>query len=127
MNNNVTLIMQKSPQSHRLLHCSDIHFHVIPKNPLVCLNKRMKGVLRLMCGLANFQAHAIAQGLPALVQQLQVDSICITGDFSLTALREEFILAQTFIHRLQQLANVFVLPGNHDVYTKQALNKGGGR
>lgn len=116
-------MQKKLPHSYRLLHCSDIHFHVIPTNPLMYFNKRFKGVLRLICGLANFQAETIAQRLPALIQQLQVDSICITGDFSLTALREEFMLAQTFIHRLQQLADVFILPGNHDVYTKQALKE----
>lgn len=106
---------------HRLLHISDIHFTVFPKNPLTLTNKRFKGLLRQVFGCVHFQAKAIAQGFPILAKQLQANSICITGDFSLTALDKEFALAKQFVHTLAHHAPVYVLPGNHDVYTQQSL------
>lgn len=116
--------MQKdSPHVHRILHCSDIHFRDYPKSPFQCLNKRIKGVLRQLLGFANFQAKPLALRFPHIVSQLQLDSICITGDFSLTALDSEFSAAQTFVHQLQNLVPVFTIPGNHDVYTAQAFRE----
>lgn len=113
----------KPSQAHRIIHISDVHFCVFPKNPLTCFNKRFKGALRQVFGGVTFQSSTIAKRFPDLAVQLQADSICITGDFSLTALDAEFLLAQDFVNTLAQNASVYVLPGNHDVYTQQALNQ----
>ncbi|AHK63501.1 3',5'-cyclic adenosine monophosphate phosphodiesterase CpdA [Chlamydia avium] len=111
----------KPPGAHRLLHISDVHFAIFPTNPLTLMNKRFKGMLRQVFGRVNFQSKAIAEGFPTLAKQLQANSICITGDFSLTALNQEFALAKQFVHTLETQASVYVLPGNHDVYTQRSL------
>lgn len=113
----------KPPGAHRLLHISDVHFTVFPKNPTTLINKRFKGLLRQVFGGVHFQAPSIAQGFPCLAQQLQANSVCITGDFSLTALDKEFALAKQFVHTLSQNGSIYVLPGNHDVYTQHALTQ----
>ncbi|EPP34795.1 calcineurin-like phosphoesterase family protein [Chlamydia ibidis] len=114
-------MLNKLKEAHRVIHISDVHFHVFPKNPLTCFNKRFKGLLRKICGGVPFQARSIGDRFPKLAQNLQADSICVTGDFSLTALPKEFVLAKRFVYNLSQHANTYVLPGNHDVYTPRSL------
>lgn len=111
----------KPIEAHRLLHFSDIHFCVFPTNPLTLTNKRFKGLLRQIFGHVHFQAPTIAERFPILAQQLQADSLCITGDFTLTALNKEFSLARAFVDCLQKICPVHVLPGNHDVYTRSSF------
>ncbi|WP_100934231.1 metallophosphoesterase family protein [Candidatus Chlamydia corallus] len=116
--------MQEKPQHvHRVIHISDVHFHVLPFNPLHCFNKRLKGLLRKVFGLVNFQATTIGQRFPKVAESLGADSICITGDFSLTAMDAEFLLAKHFVETLAKHSSVYLLPGNHDVYTPKALAK----
>ncbi|WP_348663214.1 metallophosphoesterase family protein [Chlamydia vaughanii] len=116
-------MQNKSSKAHRLIHISDVHFCVFPKNPLTCLNKRFKGALRQVFGGVTFQSLTIAKRFPSLARELQADSICITGDFSLTALDAEFVLAKKFVDDLSQTSSVYVLPGNHDVYTQRSLTQ----
>lgn len=113
----------KPSHAFRLVHCSDIHFCVLPKNPFQCFNKRFKGLLRQLIGGVSFQAFAISQRFPQLVKQLEADSVCVTGDMTITALDTEFRFAKEFLSRVESVAPVYIVPGNHDVYTHRALKK----
>ncbi|AAD19035.1 3,5'-cyclic-nucleotide phosphodiesterase [Chlamydia pneumoniae TW-183] len=114
--------MQEKPRHvHRIIHISDVHFHVLPVNPVHCFNKRLKGLLRKVFGLVHFQATTIGQRFPKVVRSLGADSVCITGDFSLTAMDGEFLLAKHFVETLAKHSSVYLLPGNHDVYTLKSL------
>ncbi|SPN74007.1 3',5'-cyclic adenosine monophosphate phosphodiesterase CpdA,cyclic 3',5'-adenosine monophosphate phosphodiesterase,Calcineurin-like phosphoesterase [Chlamydia serpentis] len=114
---------EKSQHAHRLIHISDVHFHVLPLNPLDCLNKRLKGLLRKVFGLVQFQATTISQRLPQVIKSLEANSVCITGDVSLTAMDAEFLLAKHFVDILAKHSSTYLLPGNHDVYTSKSLAK----
>ncbi|WP_080129540.1 metallophosphoesterase family protein [Chlamydia suis] len=116
--------MPKKPSTiFRLIHCSDIHFCVFPKNPFQCFNKRFKGLLRQLIGGVSFRALAISQRFPQLIEQLEADGVCVTGDVTITALDSEFRLAKEFLSRIETIAPVYIVPGNHDVYTYRSLKK----
>lgn len=103
----------------RLGHFSDLHFHCLSFNPLLYFNKRIKGTLRQIFCLPKFKPEQLLGRLPNVVKQLNIENICITGDFTLTSLDKEFLLAKKFVEQLQnQNINVDVFPGNHDCYTK---------
>jgi 3',5'-cyclic AMP phosphodiesterase CpdA len=78
----------------RLLHISDIHF-----------------------GRSYVEAHvAAAEGLAAEVASSQspFDAIILSGDLSQRARTREFLAARGLIGRLERVAPVLVVPGNHD-------------
>ncbi|ANH78695.1 metallophosphoesterase family protein [Candidatus Chlamydia sanziniae] len=114
-------MLPKPSDAYRLIHISDIHFCVFPRNLLLCFNKRLKGLIRQALRGTNFQATTISERFPEVVKNLDANSVCITGDFSLTAMDAEFLLARHFVDRLTKITAVHVLPGNHDVYTAQAF------
>lgn len=104
----------------RFGHFSDLHFHSFTLNPLLYLNKRLKGALRQIFCLPEFKPENLLKRLPNLAKQLKIENICITGDFTLTSLDKEFCLAKKFVEQLQNNnITVNTLPGNHDCYTKQ--------
>ncbi len=73
----------------RLLHLSDVHF-----------------------GRPHVAAHvAAAEGFAAAGA---FDAIVVSGDVSQRARRGEFRRARAFLERLQEIAPVLVVPGNHD-------------
>ncbi|WP_201456355.1 metallophosphoesterase [Chlamydia sp. 17-3921] len=116
-------MLPKSQEAFRLVHISDIHFRVFPWNPLSCFNKRLKGLLRQVFSPIDFHASTICKRFPDLLHDLQADSVCLTGDLTLTALDAEFLLARYCVDRLSKYARIYVLPGNHDVYTQKALRE----
>ena len=74
-------------------------------------------------GGVSFRARAISKRFPQLVKELEADAVCVTGDLTITALGAEFRLAKEFLNRIASLASVYIVPGNHDVYTYRALKK----
>lgn len=116
--------MQKPPSAYRVLHISDIHFCLFPNQLRACFSKRMKALVRLFFGGAPFHAFSLLTRFPQFVKTLDIDAICITGDLSLTALESEFSQAHAFVQSLRKEAPVYLLPGNHDVYTRKAFNQG---
>ncbi|WP_213318064.1 metallophosphoesterase family protein [Chlamydiifrater volucris] len=119
-------MIAKSPGDFRLLHFSDLHCYCFPFNVFTCFNKRAKGMLRqLFCPL-GFETRKIINHFSELISGLSVDALCVTGDFTLTATKKEFLLAKNFINHLKETLSVpiYLLPGNHDVYTKKAFSEG---
>ncbi len=103
--------------SLRLAHLSDPHFSCIMLNPLKLLNKRWIGNLNLLL----FRWHAYQTEhlphLPELFNSLDVEHVCITGDFSSLSLDEEFMQGKAFVESFSQ--PVHFIPGNHDCYVKE--------
>lgn len=101
-----------------LAHLSDAHFSTVTYNPSQFLSKRWLGNFNL----ALFRRHAYQTThlphLPELLNSLGVEHVFFTGDFTQTALDEEFAKSKKFLEHFSQ--RVFVLPGNHDVYTKKS-------
>ena len=78
----------------RLLHISDIHF-----------------------GRSYVEAHvAAAEALAAEVASSEApfDAIILSGDLSQRARTREFLAARALLGRLERVAPVLVVPGNHD-------------
>lgn len=102
----------------RIAHLSDVHFGNPCYKLTQFLSKRWIGNLNfLLFRRRKFQSKHLCL-LPELFKELKIDKICFTGDFTTTALPEEFSLAQKFLELFPQ--PFFVLPGNHDVYTKES-------
>lgn len=104
-----------------LLHVADLHFWRGTFNPLRLLNKRALGNynvwLRRRRQFAMHNAKPFVDALEAAGPR----SILFTGDFTSTALDEEFALAREFVDVVRDRGfNVYALPGNHDVYTFEA-------
>jgi DNA repair exonuclease SbcCD nuclease subunit len=63
--------------------------------------------------------------LPSLaaeyIKSLDVSHILISGDFTCTSAKKEFLVAQKFIQSLIEGGfTVYTIPGNHDAYTKSS-------
>ena len=105
-------------------HIGDVHFWEVVRNPMLLLNKRFVGNLNvwlrrrhefLMRNADSFADWAAGTGVRDLV---------MTGDFTSTATHREFQLALRFVERLRDHGlTIAVLPGNHDVYTFEAMRE----
>ncbi|MFI0478262.1 MAG: metallophosphoesterase family protein, partial [Candidatus Rhabdochlamydia sp.] len=108
----------------RCAHISDLHF----AKPSWKINQFFS---KKWIGNANFYLRRRSQfcfenieALPLLFKQLGVSKVMITGDLTTTSDEKEFLMAQTFIQRLEEQGLlVLLLPGNHDQYTKTAFSR----
>lgn len=105
----------------RIAHVSDFHFTHLTWNPFRLFSKRFFGNLNwLYCRKKHFFEEQV-EPLPALFQELGVDLVLLGGDFSTTALHEEFEKAARFAKKIKQ--PWIAIPGNHDHYTKRSHRK----
>ena len=102
----------------RILHIADVHFWRVVRNPFRLLNKRFLGNLNVFLRRRHeFLAHRAEDYADALAAT-GIKTAILTGDFTSTALDEEFVLAKTFVDRLAADGmTIHLMPGNHDVYT----------
>ena len=106
----------------RLAHISDFHFTHLTWNPFRLFSKRALGNLNWIALRRNHFFEGQLDPLPALFEELGVDLVLLGGDFSTTALREEFEKAAQFTQKIKQ--PWIAIPGNHDHYThKSSKNK----
>lgn len=103
------------------LHVADLHFWKFIYNPLRLLSKRVLGnanvFFRRRHEFPMSQAEALIEGLEETGERQAL----LTGDFSSTALDEEFVLARAFVDSLATRGfSIHLLPGNHDVYTYES-------
>ena len=109
--------------SLRLAHLSDLHaFSLENTSSLPFFSKRAAGFLNMQLHRKERHPQRI---LDALVDDLNAhppDEVVITGDVTNLALESEFRLARTLLDRIEIGArHVTAVPGNHDVYTLDAL------
>lgn len=100
----------------RIAHISDFHFTKLTWNPLRLLSKRLLGNLNWVFKRRNHFSEKQLQPLPELLEELNVDLLLLGGDFSTTALAEEFEKAKRYIGQFKQ--PWIAIPGNHDRYTR---------
>lgn len=79
------------------------------------MSKRILGTLNWLFLRKNEFSTAPLAPLPALLRSLKVDWVVFGGDFTTTALPEEFEIAADFVKRVSQ--PWIAIPGNHDKYT----------
>ena len=107
----------------RLAHVSDLHAFSLENTGLLpFLSKRLAGVVNLHLNRKEKHPRAILDALFADLNTQQLDEVTITGDLTNLALESEFRLARRLLDQLELGSrHVTVVPGNHDVYTLDAL------
>lgn len=103
--------------SIRIAHLSDLHFSQIMFTPDQFLSKRWVGNLNLLLFRHHFYQIDHLWHLPELFNSLDVEHVCITGDFSSLSLDSEFREAKKLVESFSQ--PVSLVPGNHDCYIQQ--------
>jgi 3',5'-cyclic AMP phosphodiesterase CpdA len=108
----------------RIAHFSDLHLY--SANGVHFrrfLNKRLTGWANLRLRRAGMHRPSYVRAIAREVARLGVDHVVITGDLTNLALEPEYELARSLIQHELGLdpANVTVIPGNHDIYTRGSL------
>ncbi|GAC1351153.1 MAG: metallophosphoesterase [Polyangiales bacterium] len=110
----------------RIAHFSDLHMLSLEGMKLHrFLNKRLTGIAMLRLHRTAAHKPAAVRAVAEEVKRANVDHVVITGDLTNLALESEFAMVRRFLDDDLQLsaAQVSVIPGNHDVYTKGSANK----
>ncbi len=105
----------------RLAHVSDLHYTRLTCNPFRLLSKRFFGHFNWIFNRDKEFSPSQIEPLIALFQELKVDLVLLGGDFTTTAMPEEFEQAAAFVAQLKQ--PWIAIPGNHDHYTYRSYRK----
>jgi 3',5'-cyclic AMP phosphodiesterase CpdA len=105
----------------RIAHFSDPHFASITYHPNQFFSKRWLGNMNLLFFRSKTLRTRQLLDLPELFISLGIDFVAITGDLTTTSLDEEYKQAKVFVDSfIAQGMVTAVLPGNHDIYTKES-------
>lgn len=100
----------------RIAQVSDFHFTHLTWNPFRLFSKRFFGNLNwFLCRRKHFFEEQLAP-LPELFDRLEIDWVFLGGDFTTSAMPEEYRKAQHFVKKISK--PWIAIPGNHDCYTK---------
>ncbi len=106
----------------KIAHLSDLHFSKVELNPFKLLSKRFIGIINLLVNRRKVYRENQLNQLPNLLKTLGLDYIFVSGDITSTSLKEEFERAKELLKSFDE-KQLFVLPGNHDKYTKKACRQ----
>ena len=99
----------------RIAQISDFHYTQLTWNPFRLFSKRILGNLNWLLNRKNVFSPQLLEPIPGMLRSLGVDLVLLGGDFTTTALREEYEKASRFVQKLSQ--PWIAVPGNHDHYT----------
>jgi 3',5'-cyclic AMP phosphodiesterase CpdA len=108
----------------RIAHISDLHLLSLEGvSPLRFLNKRLTGYANLRLRRKSVHRSAYVRAVAREIRRAKVDHVAITGDLTNLALESEFELARKVLEEELGLdpRDVSIVPGNHDLYTRGAL------
>jgi 3',5'-cyclic AMP phosphodiesterase CpdA len=107
----------------RIAHFSDLHLYARGAPPWKFLNKRLTGWVNLRSRRGAIHRAGYVDAIAREITRLGVEHVIVTGDLTNLALEGEYELARDVLERELGLdpAQVTVVPGNHDVYTRGAL------
>lgn len=105
----------------RIAHVSDFHFTYLTWNPFRLLSKRIFGNVNWLIARNKHFCEEQLESLPAQFLALGVDLVLLGGDFTTTALTEEFQKADRFVKKIKQ--PWIAIPGNHDQYTVRSYRR----
>lgn len=109
----------------RIAHLSDLHFSHISYSWKQLLSKQWLGNANVILHRKRIYQPERLQQLGTWLKTLQVKHVIVTGDLVTTASAVEFERACAFLLELQtQGMHLYLVPGNHDKYTKQAEKEG---
>ncbi len=105
----------------RIAQLADFHYTHLTWNPLRLLSKRILGHFNWLLLRKKHFFEEQVEKLPELFKGLGVDWVLMGGDFSTTALPEEFEKAKRLVDQIEQ--PWIAVPGNHDRYTKKSCQE----
>ncbi len=108
----------------RVAHISDLHVLDMAGVPFTrFLNKRATGWANLRLKREHKHKTAHVGELLREIRRMEIDHVVITGDLTNLALETEFVAVKRLFERELGLspAEVSVVPGNHDLYTRGSL------
>ena len=106
-----------------LAHLSDLHaFTLDGAKPWHWLTKRTAGYANLLLNRRDKHPVRLFEAAMADLNRRPVDEVVVTGDLTSLSLPGEFRLARQLLDRLTLgVDHVTLVPGNHDVYTLDAM------
>lgn len=108
----------------KLVQIADLHFWHVVKNPVFLLNKRFIGNLNVWLNRRHEFIMNRAEEFADTVRATGIRVALMTGDFTSTANRHEYRMAEAFVRGLvREGLRIEMVPGNHDVYTYRSLRK----
>lgn len=105
----------------RIAQISDFHYTHLTWNPLKLFSKRILGNLNWILARKGEFSFSQLDVLPDLFRTLDVDLVLFGGDFTTTALPQEYASALQFMKQLSQ--PWIAVPGNHDHYTFKSFRE----
>lgn len=108
----------------RLAHLSDIHFFKMDKGIGQLFSKNWFGLVNFFLRRKSEFDYSLLGECLSLLTKNKVPLALISGDISCTSSWNEFAKGEAFVKNLQNLGiESFVLPGNHDTYTKKSVRQ----
>ncbi len=106
-----------------LAHLSDLHaFTLEGAKPWHFLTKRTAGYANLLLNRRDKHPVRLFEAAMADLNRRPVDEVVVTGDLTSLSLPGEFQLARQLLSQLRLgVEHVTLVPGNHDVYTLDAM------
>ena len=106
-----------------LAHLSDPHLAPLPAPRWTeLIGKRVTGYINWQRKRRFIHDPAVLAAIVADVKAQSPDHIAVTGDLTNIALAAEFPRGRDWLERLGIDHDVTVVPGNHDVYVREAAN-----
>ncbi len=104
----------------RIAHATDIHWFVPPRLSQLP-GKRLVGSANLyLRGRRHSFSDSVQTELVRHIRAAEPDLVVITGDLTAQATPEEFHKARQALEPVLSNLPTFIIPGNHDVYTRGA-------
>lgn len=103
-----------------LAHISDLHLSMPPR-PVELIGKRGLGLINWHRGRRYIHWPEVLDQVTNDLKQQPTDHIAVTGDLVNLSLPAEYARARLWLDRLGAPDDVTVIPGNHDIYVRQAL------
>jgi len=107
----------------KIAHFSDVHaLSLDGVKPWQFLSKRLAGYVNMRLNRRDKHPVALFEAVVEDLNRERPDHVVVTGDLVNLSLEPEFRLARRILDRLSGgPSQVTVVPGNHDVYTLDAL------
>jgi 3',5'-cyclic AMP phosphodiesterase CpdA len=113
--------MHKDSLLFSIAHISDLHFSKVNFGLSQFLSKRWIGNLNLILNRSRVYKNSRPFTLIEAFKKQHISHVFISGDLSTTSSKAEFQLATELLEELKKHSiQVFLIPGNHDTYTKSA-------
>lgn len=108
----------------RLAHISDIHLGPLPRaSARQLMSKRVTGYINWHRNRAKSRGGDVLAGLIDALNAAAPDHIAVTGDLMNIGLPEEIENTGLWLEALGDPKHVSVVPGNHDAYVRDVLEK----